>query len=255
MTAFLHSSHITDAVRRLDKGETMKSIKARLAAYDLPPTEEITEAFCLSHEETRKAGYRDQLQVLLLCLVDFESNPEPVPDVTPEKRAEHLEHAEHLRGIFRSHGIDPRDFDACMDYIIGNGNIVPRYWAKIYVDYIHGDDLDATRPTATVPDASPLVVTSGQAKWLRDQGYSGDLSVIDHFPPFADEALIIPSHSVPPVGFFQCMGRAMRADFRSFTDQEARAAFNYQDKCKFNKFPRGKCAKRMLTLGWHFNED
>lgn len=223
---------------------------------------------------------------------------ERVPDVTPEKYAEHLEHAEQLRGIFRSHGIDPKDFDACLDYIIGNGNIVPRYWAKIYVDYIHGDDLDATRYTASLPPLGRGAVfvdlegrdgvtitphdpaDSDTARVLQDVinhgigAFSADLAAghtIHHAlervllgaPPrltcdMADAlhyAMTTPPNASTPIDWAQGYGRGMRADFRSFTDQEARAAFNYQDKCKFNKFPRGKCAKRMLTLGWHFNED
>lgn len=226
---------------------------------------------------------------------------ERVPDTTPERRAEHQEHANLLIGILRSHGIDPQDWDASLDYLLSgtHATLTPRYWVKIYVDYVYeigyhleiadkrrvlAVDLDAVRITAVNPEDAPT------AKVLQDVvnhgigAFSADLAAghtIHHAlerivlgaPPCdmadalryalqpggtfetQDIELTIPSLSVPPVGFVQQMGRAMRADFRSFTDQEARAAFNYQDKCKFNKFPRGKCAKRMLTLGWHFNED
>lgn len=235
---------------------------------------------------TRKAQVIAELQHVISRIGACPVYAERVPDVTPEKRAEHLEHAEHLRGIFRSHGIDPKDFDACMDYIIGNGNIVPRYWAKIYMDYIHGDDLDATAFDPAQPGSERtaivvtslvakgtqihqqierLIVTGQQAALLRADGYTGELEIVDVMPgatpsqaPMwgrcdaitADEALI-PSLSVPSVGFYQCLGRGIR-----ITKQNARAIHSRanMNTGKANRFPRGKCAARMVELGWEFNE-
>lgn len=204
---------------------------------------------------------------------------ERVPDVTPEKRAEHLEHAENLRGILRSHGIDAKDFDACLDYILGNGNIVPRYWAKIYVDYIHGDDLDATAFDPAQPGSertviavtSPvvkgtqihqqierLIVTGQQAGLLRADGYTGELEIVDVMPgldcDMADAlhyAMTTPPNASTPIDWAQGYGRGIR-----ITKQNARAIHSRANinTGKVNRFPRGKCAARMVELGWEFNE-
>nr|UVX62899.1 MAG: hypothetical protein [Bacteriophage sp.] len=213
---------------------------------------------------TRKAAACEALSNIVGRFVHLRDPAlaERVPDVTPEKRAEH---AEQLRGIFRSHGIDPRDFDACMDYIIGNGNIVPRYWVKIYMDYIHGDDLDATHVAHegwdkqafdfAQPDSertvicvsTPLVlgskiherlerliVTGQQASLLRAEGYTGELEIVDVMP-----------------------GAVLTHDFVEIrTDQECRAILTkaQQNSRKGNTFPRGKAAARMALLGWVFND-
>lgn len=179
--------------------------------------------FLMINKPGRVAKLIEAMEHVISRLDAMPEFAERVPDVTPEKRAEHLEHAEHLRGIFRSHGIDPQDFDACLDYIIGNGNIVPRYWAKIYVDYIY-------QVTPFCPDEgcphSDIVhycnVMPGATPEMAD-----------------DEVLAFENWH--PIN----------------TEQEARAVLtrgvNLYKGSKSNKFPRGNCAKRMLGLGWEFN--
>lgn len=263
----LHSVHVAAALGLLESGRTMKGIKEDLHNYSKPLEGHNWQKVCGFWVDVlaarTKADFRDQLVNLHNALKQREAMPAtPAPEITPAQRQEHLEHADALRGILMSHGIDAQDWDACLDYLLSSEL---KYMVKIYVDYIHG----------IAPEPTKLIVNSQQAEMLRAAGYGGDLSVVDTLPPLgramrvnmsdrdvvtlAADNPVYPALSVPPLGYLQMMGRALRApavEWHHITDQEARAT--YTSACNFahsksNRLPRGKCALRMLNLGWEFN--
>lgn len=259
----LHSIHVQTAINRLDRGTPMKAIKETLSPYAKQlDVDAIVSHYADSMTATRKADYRGHLCNLYKALKTYEARPaQPVPEITQAQRAEHLQHAEILRTVLVAHGIDDQDFDACMKYLCDGSGLA--YMVKIYVDYIYGNPVTIYKPlnrahdeiildmrggfSVTEPvqwvgidmahsgsDHTALIVTSQMAATLRADGYTGDLSIVDTIPGFvADEA-----HIIHPL--------------RSEQELRVRLSKAHQRASKLNKYPRGKCTARMLSLGWEF---
>lgn len=119
----------------------MKSIKATLGGYEKPFDGPCSTSIICNYADamttSRKAAYREHLHNMYAALKEREARmaPQPVSEITDAQRAEHLQHANALRGVLKAHGIDPQDWDACMNYLCDGSGL--RYMVKIYVDYVY----------------------------------------------------------------------------------------------------------------------
>lgn len=228
----LHSFHVRDAIRRLDAGDTMKGIKETLSAYRKQIDVNLV---CIHYGEsmtaTRKADYRGHLCNLYKALKGLEARPaEPVPEITPEQRAEHLQHAAALRGVLKAHGIDPQDWEACMNYLCDGSGL--RYMVKIYVDYVY----NCTEPGITLATAQALGYTR-----------THDEIMIDLLQP---RGVLTVTEPVQWVGIDPALPGSERTVIHTVQETRATLSKAHQQARKSNRFPRGKCAARMFARGW-----
>lgn len=221
---------------------------------------------------TRKAQVIADLAHIVSRINACPAFAEPVPDVTPEAADSHYVHAAQLVAILKCHGIGPQDWDAVMDYLACSGHPL-KYFTALYVDYVyevtpfcpdegcpHSDIVHYCNITPNNPEDAPM------AKVLEDvinHGigvFSADLEagltvhhalervILGAPPSLADEALR---------RFSDYSSRTVKDWWHPIrTDQEARAILTKACNVKpepSNRFPRGKCAQRMLSLGWVFN--